>query len=170
MRHEHPEERPAGLPEERLARLIDRALAEQAAPSAPPGLTARVLQAIESGSRRRWWERPLSSWPPAAQLLMFVTCMLCAAMLWLLAAHAGTDRPQALALPQPLARLAAMLAALARLPQLAAPLLRGRWVYEGAALLIAVYLTLFALLATAYALLWSPHARTGAHPSQRGVT
>ncbi len=162
MRHEHPEER--------LARLIDRALAEQAPRSAPPALVTRVRRAIERRRGRAWWERPLSSWPPAGQLAMLATCVLCAAMLWLLAAHAVTDRPQTLALPQPLAQLAALLEALARIPQLAARLLRGRWIYEGAALLIAVYLTRFALLATAYALLFSPHARTGAHLPQGRIT
>jgi len=143
--------------EQRLARLIERALREQPAVPAPPTLVVRVHRAIEAHGLRPWWQQPLSDWPRLARVAMLATCVGCAALLWLIAARAGSPSPlSALAPPVWFAQTVAAVDGLERMRELAAAALHSRLLYQGCALLAMVYLLLFALLATGYALLWSP--------------
>ncbi|WP_129776420.1 hypothetical protein [Peristeroidobacter soli] len=140
--------------EPQLERFIDQALRDQPLRRAPADLESKVMAEIARRAAAPWWQGSFSGWPVAARLLFIVasagliTLVLKASALIIDPIHPG-------------ARSAALLADVAWIPSLFMTIgqvlrdLSSFWVYVGAAILGALYLTLFGVSAAAYRTLYA---------------
>jgi hypothetical protein len=137
--------------DQKLARLIDRALHELPPRHAPPTLESRVVGALMRRVALPWWRQNFAHWPGYARTLFFAVCgaligMAFAGSAWIVAG-AGSVR----AWHQASAVVAATAALSGSLLRAVPP----AWLYEGAAVAAVLYALLFALGAAAYRTLWA---------------
>jgi hypothetical protein len=140
---------------QQLERFIDKALRDQPLRRAPVDLESKVLAEIARRAAAPWWQGSFSGWPVAARLLFiiasagFITLVLKASALIIDPLNPG-------------GRSAALLADVAWIPSLFATIgtvfrdLPSLWVYGAAAIVGALYLTLFGVSAAAYRTLYAP--------------
>ncbi|MFC4310775.1 hypothetical protein ACFPN2_16900 [Steroidobacter flavus] len=145
---------PSNPNEQQLERFIDRALRDQPLRRAPVDLESKVMAEIARRAAAPWWQGSFSGWPVAARLLFiiasagFITLVLKASAMILDPIN-------------PSARSAALFADVAWIPSLFATIgqvfhdLPSFWIYVGAAILGALYLTLFGVSAAAYRTLYA---------------
>ncbi len=137
-----------------LERFVDKALRDQPLRRAPADLESKVMAEIARRAAAPWWQGSFSSWPVAARLLFIIgsagliTLVLKASALIIDPINPG-------------ARGAALFADVAWIPSLVMTIgevfrdLPSLWVYGGAAILGALYLTLFGVSAAAYRTLYA---------------
>ncbi|WP_116811023.1 hypothetical protein [Steroidobacter cummioxidans] len=140
---------------EQLERFIDQALRDQPVRRAPVDLESKVMAEIARRAAAPWWQGSFSGWPVAARLLFiigsagFITLVLKASAMIIDPINPG-------------ARSAALFADVAWIPSLFMTIgtvfrdLPSLWVYGGATILGALYLTLFGVSAAAYRTLYAP--------------
>jgi hypothetical protein len=135
--------------QDKLEKLVDRALRGQPLARAPRTLEARVFAEIDRRAALPWWHKSFSSWPIAARLAFlaasvgFVKLGLDAAI-WLVSPFHTTTSP--LDLPPELSWIQTVIAALAITFQSLPP----TWLYGAIALLAISYAALFGIGATVY--------------------
>lgn len=137
-----------------LERLIDKALRDQPLRRAPATLESKVMAEIARRAVAPWWQGSFAGWPVAVRLLFIIAS---AGLITLvLKASALIIDPI-----KPGARSASLLADVAWIPSLFMTIgevlrdLPSFWIYGGAAILGALYLTLFGVSAAAYRTLYA---------------
>lgn len=141
--------------EQRLERLIDKALRDQPSQRAPAGFEANVMAEIARRQAAPWWQRSFADWPVAARLLFLITSVGFAIL--------GLRATSLVVTPlDPAARSAALFADVAWIPSLFGTIgsllhdLPSVWIYGGLTVIAALYLTLFGVSAAAYRTLYAP--------------
>jgi hypothetical protein len=135
--------------QDRLEKLVHRALRAQPLVRAPRSLESRVFAEIERRAALPWWRKSFSSWPIAARLAFlvasvgFVKLGLDAAF-WLVSPFGTTTSP--LDLPPEMSWIQTVVAALAITVRSLPP----TWLYGAIALLAITYAALFGVGATVY--------------------
>ncbi|WP_161812778.1 hypothetical protein [Steroidobacter agaridevorans] len=137
--------------EQQLERFIGQALRDQPLRRAPVDLESKVMAEIARRAAAPWWQGSFAGWPVAARLLFIIASAgLIALVLKASAMIAVPLKPGAL------------FANVAWIPSLFMTIgtvlgdLPSLWVYGGAAILGALYLTLFGVSAAAYRTLYAP--------------
>lgn len=137
--------------EQQLERFIDQALRDQPLRRAPVDLESKVMAQIARRATAPWWQGSFAGWPVAARLLFIIasagliTLVLKASAMIIVPLKPG-----------------ALFADVAWIPSLFMTIgtvfsdLPSLWVYGGAAILGALYLTLFGVSAAAYRTLYAP--------------
>lgn len=145
--------------DEKLERLVSRALRDQPLRQAPASLEARVLNEIAARARLPWWHRAVASWPAAVRVPVIAGCAICVPAVWVLsmwlAAHlvAVATHP---GVAVPLANVLDAGRAVASLGAVTAHIIQSiprAWILGGILATATLYATLFALLAAGYSLL-----------------
>lgn len=141
--------------EQRLERLIDKALRDQPLQRAPADFQARVLAQIARRAAAPWWQGSFTGWPMAARLLFLLVSAGFAKLL--------LEATNVIVAPlDPASRGAALFADFAWISAVFASfgaMLRGLpsiWLYGGLTVLAMLYLTLFGVSAAAYRTLYAP--------------
>jgi hypothetical protein len=135
--------------QDKLEKLVDRALRSQPLERAPRTLEGRVFAEIERRATLPWWHKSFSSWPIAARLAFlvasvgFVKLGLHAAI-WLVSPFHTTTSP--LDLPPEMSWIQTVVAVLAITFRSLPP----TWLYGAVALLAISYAALFGIGATVY--------------------
>jgi hypothetical protein len=144
----------ANTPDERLERLVDRALQELPLRRAPGTLESRVLTELERRAALPWWRRSFAHWPLPARAGFLVICIALIGLAFVCGATA-MDSLRTLhdsgALSLAWAREAVVLMTSAG--NLLTSLWRAvppAWAYAGLAVCAALYAVLFGLGAAAY--------------------
>jgi hypothetical protein len=141
---------------EQLERFIDKALRDQPLQRAPSDLESKVMAAISQRETAAtpWWHNSFAHWPMAARVLFLVVSAVFVKL--------GLDAAAVVTGPiDPAARSAALFAELAWIHALFVSIgavmrsLPSWWIYGGAAVLGALYLTLFGVSAAAYRTLYA---------------
>jgi hypothetical protein len=143
--------KPTDDTDQKLTRLLDRALHALPLRHAPPTLESRVFGELARRVALPWWHQSFACWPRSARTLFFAVCgalngLAFAGGAWIVAGI-GSVR----AWHQASAVLAATAALSASVVQAIPP----AWLYEGAAVAALLYALLFALGAAAYRTLWA---------------
>lgn len=146
--------------EEKLERLIARALRAQPARRAPQDLPARVFTEIERRAALPWWRNTFAHWPMAARAGFVVASygfvrLAIAAAMWV----TGTLRSLQTAGALDSARHwlhgpANIISVAADVGAAVVRTVPTYWLYGGAATALALYAVLFGLGATAYRTLY----------------
>lgn len=147
--------------QQRLEHLVHNALRDLPPRKAPATLESRINAEIARRAALPWWRRSFVHWPVSARIGFLVVCAAIVRALFVVSGwiHEGFTAAQTRAEFEPevgLARLCGRLLAttgdvFATLVANVPPL----WLYGGAAILAALYLTLFGLGAAAYKTLYS---------------
>lgn len=142
--------------QDRLERLVTRALRNQPLRRAPQTLERRVLAQLEAGAAVTGWRRGFAHWPMAARLVFlaasigFVKLALSIAM-WLSTPLASPAF--SFDLPSHMTWLQTLFVAMASIARTVPSL----WVHAGIALLVVMYLALFGIGASAYRMVRAAH-------------
>lgn len=137
--------------EQQLERFIGQALRDQPLRRAPADLESKVMAEIARRAAAPWWQGSFAGWPVAARLLFIIASA--GLITFVLKASSTIIAP---------IKPAAMFADVAWIPSLLMTIgtvfrdLPSFWVYGGAAILAALYLTLFGVSAAAYRTLYAP--------------
>lgn len=148
---------PGRVDADRLANLVHAVLREQPARRAPPSLEARVLAEITRREALPWWRTSFLHWPlPMRVLFLLVSLgfvkLTLSVFSWLIA-----DAPVSQAISNAVASTRSTTSALATLADLfmaAIHAIPPLWLHAGLALVALSYLTLFALSAFGYRMLY----------------
>jgi hypothetical protein len=144
--------------DEKLERLVSRALRDQPLRRAPASLEARVLGELAARARLPWWRRGVASWPAAVRVPVIAVCAVSVPLVWILslwlAGRLVSVTRQRMA--GPLASLQSAGHAVAWLGTTTSHIIQSiprEWLVGGIIATAILYAVLFALIAVGYSLL-----------------
>src|SRR5262245_34075296 len=153
-----PEPRPS--PPDPLEGLIGRVLREQPLRRAPASLQRRVLEEIGKREAQPWWRSSFMHWPVGVRCAFLIASIGIVKFVLAVVPWATTDSPAVPvinALSQPLTWAQEVSAFLTRIHEFTATLYHAippLWLYCGLIVVGTLYVSLFALGATAYRMLY----------------
>lgn len=146
--------------DEKLERLVGQVLKEQPLRPAPASLEARVLREIAARARLPWWRRGIASWPVTVRVPVIAGCAICVPLVWIGSLWLVTRLVSVVTHPGvagPLAAVRNTGRALVSLGTLTAHVIQSiprEWLLGGLVATALLYVTLFALVALGYSLLY----------------